>query len=142
MTHMGRGWERGWSLLVCALLVASGGSFVAAVSLWPAQAAAQAKPKRVGGKKKPVKSATKTPKPRTPKTPKAAPVRRGPSAVELEDARHNRQMGKLNRARLEATHANDTKAIGRVGRQVQLELKRHQQRRSAAVLKGSRATKR
>jgi hypothetical protein len=106
----------------------------AAVSLvvLPRDAAAEPKRKPAQAKKKPTKSAAKTPK---PKTPKPAPARRGPSAVEVEDARHNRQMGKLNRARLEATRANDTKAIAKVGRQVQLELKRHQQRRSAALNK-------
>lgn len=68
------------------------------------------------------KSATKTP---------AKPRPAAPSPTDREVERHVRQMGRLNRERVEAERGGDRKAITRVAKQVQLELKRHEVRRAA-----------
>ena len=82
---------------------------------------------------------------KTPKTAAKAPVKARPAApspMDREVSRHVRQMGKLNRDRVEAERTGDRKAVTRVAKQVQLELKRHEARRSALAKAAAKSASR
>jgi hypothetical protein len=112
-----------------SFVVAKRGALLAALLLgaWQltAVSSAEAAPKKAG------KTAAKP----------AAKAHATPSAMDREVSRHVRQMGKLNRERVEAEKGGDRKAVTRVAKQVALELKRHEARRAAITKQGARAAR-
>ena len=82
----------------------------------------------------------KAPKTAAKSATKARPAT--PSPMDREVSRHVRQMGKLNRDRVDAERAGDRKAITKVAKQVQLELKRHETRRTTLAKQAAKAASR
>ena len=89
-------------------------------------------PALAAGKKAP-KTAAKAPAKAKPATP---------SPMDREISRHVRHMGKLNRERVDAEKSGDRKAVTRVAKQVQLELKRHEARRTALAKAAAKSASR
>lgn len=90
-------------------------------------------PAQAAGKKGAPKTATKA-------AAKARPAT--PSPMDREISRHVRHMGKLNRDRVDAERSGDRKAVTRVAKQVQLELKRHEARRTTLAKQAAKAASR